>query len=355
MSPSLSAVVCSYNGAARLGRTLDALAAQTVHADLEIIVVDDASVDGTGDVARGHGITVIRHETNRGVSAARDTGLRAAKGRVVAFLDDDCEPGPRWAELLLGGYAEEGVAGVGGPVVPVTGDGFVSRFLERNNRHEPLELELTVSAALPYRLWLYLRRQWAAGRTAGRVAGGRRDVYAFSGGNMSFERERLLAAGGFDPRFRYAAEEEDLSRRLRRDDRLGRLVFVPEASVAHRYTPTTRGMLRRSLSYGRGAAMQYLKWPAVRPTVFPWPVLVAGLALAAVRWPAVAVAPVLLPLLLYPVGLRNAARGRIEALADPYLLMAQEACENVGFLHGLWAFRRMFAGDGTGRGGRQGT
>ncbi|TMR10943.1 glycosyltransferase family 2 protein [Nonomuraea turkmeniaca] len=350
MPPSLSVIVCSYNGAARIGRTLDALAAQTAHADLEIIVVDDASLDGTGDVARGHGVTVIRHETNRGAAAARDTGLRAAKGRVVAFLDDDCEPGPRWAELLLGGYAEEGVAGVGGPIVPVTGDGFLSRFLERNNRHEPLELELTVSAALPYRLWLYLRRQWA---TAG-AACGRRDVYAFSGGNMSFERERLLAAGGFDTRFRYAAEEEDLSRRLRRD-RPGRLVFVPDAPVAHRYTPTVRGMLRRSLAYGRGAAMQYLKWPAVRPTVFPWPVLVAGLALAAVLWPAVAVVPVLLPLLLYPVGLRNAVTGRIEALADPYLRIAQEACENAGFLHGLWAFRRMFAEDRTGRGGGQRT
>jgi glycosyltransferase involved in cell wall biosynthesis len=347
MRPSLSVVICSYNGAARLGRTLDAL---RPHPDLEIIVVDDASQDGTGDVARDHGATVIRHETNRGAAAARDTGLRAAKGRVVAFLDDDCEPSPRWAELLLDGYAEEGVAGVGGPIVPVTGDGFLPRFLERNNRHEPLELELTVSAALPYRLWLYLRRQWG---TAG-PARGRRDVHAFSGGNMSFERERLLAAGGFDTRFRYAAEEEDLSRRLRRDGP-GRLVFVPDAPVGHRYTPTVRGMLRRSLAYGRGAAMQYLKWPGVRPTLFPWPVLVAGLALAAFRWPALAVVAVLLPLPLYPVGLRNALAGRIEALADPYLRLAQEACENVGFLHGLWAFRRMFAGDRAGRGGGQST
>ncbi|MEV0828786.1 glycosyltransferase family 2 protein [Nonomuraea rubra] len=347
MPPSLSVVICSYNGAARLDRTLDAL---RTHPILEIVVVDDASHDGTGDVARDHGATVIRHERNRGAAAARDTGLRAAKGQVVAFLDDDCEPSPRWAELLLDAYAEEGVIGAGGPIVPVTGDGFLPRFLERNNRHEPLELELTVSAALPYRLWLYLRRQWG---TAG-PRRGRRDVHAFSGGNMSFERERLLAAGGFDTRFRYAAEEEDLSRRLRRD-RPGRLVFVPGATAGHRYTPTVRGLLRRSLAYGRGAAMQFLKWPGVRPTLFPWPVLVAGLALAAVRWPGLAVVAGLLPLLLYPVGLRNVPAGRIEALADPYLRLAQEACENVGFLHGLWAFRRMFAGDRAGRGGGQST
>jgi glycosyltransferase involved in cell wall biosynthesis len=341
MPPDLSVVIATYNGAARLGRTLDALAAQTV--PLEIIVVDDASGDGTGDVARAHGVTVLRHETNGGTSAARDTGLRAAKGRVVAFIDDDCRPGPRWAELLLAGYEEENVAGVGGPIVPVTGDGFLARFLERNNRHEPLGLELTVSAALPYRLWLYLRRQWGPARAAGE----RRDVYAFSGGNMSYERERLLAAGGFDTRFRYAAEEEDLSRRLRG----GRLVFVPEAPVAHRYTPTLRGLLRRSLAYGRGNAMQCLKWPGVRPTIFPWPLLVAALALASPLWPPAALIAILLPLLLYPVGLRHAAKGRLDALADPYLRLCQEACENVGFLRGLWAHRRMFAEDRTDRAG----
>ncbi|MFD0468449.1 glycosyltransferase family 2 protein [Nonomuraea thailandensis] len=91
MPPSLSVVICSYNGAARLGRTLDALRAHPV---LEVIVVDDGSQDATGDVARDHGATVVRHEENRGAAAARDTGLRAAKGQVVAFLDDDCEPSP---------------------------------------------------------------------------------------------------------------------------------------------------------------------------------------------------------------------------------------------------------------------
>ncbi|AQZ67456.1 putative glycosyltransferase [[Actinomadura] parvosata subsp. kistnae] len=348
MPASLSVVICSYNGAARLGRTLEALAAQTLHPDLEVIVVDDASHDGTGDVARAHAVTVLRHETNRGTAAARDTGLRAAKGRIVAFLDDDCEPGPRWAELLLAAYAEEGVAGAGGPIVPGAGNGYLPRFLERNNRHEPLELELTVSAALPYRFWLYLRRQWSRPGPPP----GRRDVHAFSGGNMSFERERLLAVGGFDTRFRYAAEEEDLSRRLRRD-RPGRLVLVPDAPVTHWYTPTVRGLLRRSLAYGRGAAMQYTKWPEVRPTLFPWPVLAAGLVLVSPAWPPAAIVAVVLPLLLYPVGLRHVLAGRIEALADPYLRIAQEACENIGFLHGLWAFRLMFAGDRAGRGGGQ--
>jgi GT2 family glycosyltransferase len=410
-SPRLAVVICSYDGAGRLGRTLAALAAQTVPAaDLEVIVVDDASDDGTADVARAHGATVLRHETNQGAPAARNTGLHAASAPIVAFLDDDCAPGPRWAELLLAAYAENAdtataaqenpsatagdrqpadenevrgiagdraagevaevahaagavrasgagakgvtgvagvagggrVAGVGGPIVPADGRGYVAGFLKRENRHEPLELELTVSTGLPYRLWLYLRRQWAAAGDASRDRRDPRDVHAFSGGNMSYERERLLAVGGFDARFRHASEEEDLARRLRAD-RPGRLVFVPGAEVTHHCAHNVRGLLRRSLAYGRGAAMQHLKWPSVRPTVFPWPFLVALLLLLATLWPPAALAAAALPPLLYPAGLRHAlTRRRLAALADPYLRLAQETCENIGFVHGWWAFRDMF-------------
>ncbi len=342
-SPRLGVVICSYNGADRLGRTLAALAAQTVPAaDLEIVVVDDASGDGTAEVARAHGATVLRHDTNRGAPAARNTGLRAASAPIVAFLDDDCAPCPRWAELLLAAYADHrdtGIAGAGGPIVPAHGGGYVAGFLERENRHEPLELELTVSTGLPYRLWLYLRRQWAP---AGNATRGPRDVHAFSGGNMSYQRDRLLAVGGFDERFRHASEEEDLARRLRAD-RPGRLVFVPGAEVTHHCAHNVRGLLRRSLAYGRGAAMQHLKWPTVRPTVFPWPFLVALLLLLATLWPPAALAAAALPPLLYPTGLRHAlTHRRPAALADPYLRLAQETCENIGFAHGWWAFRDTF-------------
>ncbi|WP_067829018.1 glycosyltransferase family 2 protein [Actinomadura kijaniata] len=337
MPPSLTVVLCSLNGADRIGRTLDALDAQTIRADLEIIVVDDGSADGTGDLARARGLTVLRHERNRGLSAARNTGARAAKAPVVAFLDDDCEPVPRWAELLLAGYDGHDVTGVGGPVVPVVaGTGFLARYVERNNRHEPLELELTTSQALPYRFWLYLRDQWRTPRP-----GPRRDVYSFTGGNMSFRRDALLEVGGFDERFRFGSEEEDLSRRLRRAGHT-RMVFDPEASLTHSFAPTPRGLLRRSLAYGRGNAIQYRKWSGVRPTLFPWPVLVLTLLVGSLRARPLAAVAALLPLVLYPRGLRDAVLGRTpEALLDPYLVLAQEASENVGFVRGAWAFRDM--------------
>lgn len=338
MTAVLTVVICSLNGAGRIGRALDAMDAQTIRDDLEVVVVDDGSTDGTGDLARARGLTVIRHDRNRGLSAARNTGMRAATAPIVAFIDDDCEPFPPWAELLMAGYADDGtgreVTGVGGPVVPITGSGFMARYVERNNRHEPLELELTASQALPYRFLLYLRNQWTT-----RPPKPRRDVYSFTGGNMSFRRDALLEVGGFDERFRFGSEEEDLSRRLRRTGR-DRLVFVPEAWLSHRFEPTLRSVLRRNIAYGRGNALQFRKWPGVRPTLFPWPVLVAMSLAASIRFWPLALTALVLPLLLYPGGLKNGVSRRTpEAFLDPYLQLTQETCENIGFLRGAWAFR----------------
>ncbi|WP_344834330.1 glycosyltransferase family 2 protein [Actinocorallia longicatena] len=339
--PEFTAVISSLDGAHRIGRALDALAAQTLGSRIEVIVVDDGSADDTAEIAQARGVKVIRHERNQGVSAARNTGMRAATAPVVAFLDDDCAPPPHWAEALLGGY-EDGVTGVGGPVVPTRGRGYLGRFVERNNRHQPQELALTVSAALPYRFYLYLRRQWTVPETPER-----QDVHALTGSNMSFRVAAMLEVGGFDPRFRFGAEEEDLTRRLRGLGN-GRMVSVRDACMPYTYEPSARDLLRRSVRYGRGNALHYCKWPEVRPTLFPWPFLVGLLLSAGTLNIGLALAGLLLPLVLYPGGVRGAKTLRSpEALLDPYVRLAQEACENFGFLQGAWRYRAYFAASGA--------
>src|SRR5690348_2879056 len=79
----LAVVICSLNGEAGVHRCLDALARQTIHGRLEVIVVDDGSTDATGDVARALGAKVIRHPVNRGLAAARNSGTRAASAPLV--------------------------------------------------------------------------------------------------------------------------------------------------------------------------------------------------------------------------------------------------------------------------------
>lgn len=334
MLADLSVVICSLNGAAGVDRCLHALAAQK-DVDLEVIVVDDGSTDATSETARGHSVTVIRHETNRGLAAARNTGLRATSAPIVAFLDDDCEPEPEWARELLEAY-EDGVIGVGGDVLPYAPEGFMLGYLRRNNPLLPLEINLARSEKLLYRLYLYLRQQWLPEERHDK-----RDVYSLVGANMSFRRT-IFRETGFDERFRFGAEDLDMCMRLSREFPDARLIVNPSARVKHHFVPTLHDTLRRSRNYARGCARLYRKWPSIRPTIFPGPVLVLCVLLASIFFPALLVPAVLLPHLMYPKGIRLAvARRQLASVLDAYVQLAAETCGNVGYLQGLWQFRHL--------------
>lgn len=91
--PLVSVVMPTFNRARLLDRAIRSVLNQT-YRKLEIIVVDDAARDNTLDVVKAihdDRVRYIRHDTNRGGSAARNTGIRAAKGEYIAFLDDDDE------------------------------------------------------------------------------------------------------------------------------------------------------------------------------------------------------------------------------------------------------------------------
>ena len=120
---AVSVVVCSRNG----GRTLRerARTAGLDYPDYEVIVVNDGSTDNTEAIAREYDVRVITTE-NRGLSSARNTGMEAATGEIVAYVDDDARPDPHWLTYLAATFLHSNHAGVGGPNLAPPGDGLVA-------------------------------------------------------------------------------------------------------------------------------------------------------------------------------------------------------------------------------------
>ena len=101
-SPRVSVVVASYNGERTLNACLNSLE-ELDYPDFEVILVDDGSNDATPEIARLHPkARYLRHQKNLGLSAARNTGIAAATGEIVAFTDSDCRADENWLNYLAG-------------------------------------------------------------------------------------------------------------------------------------------------------------------------------------------------------------------------------------------------------------
>lgn len=95
----VSVVIAAHNQRERLRLVLSGLASQTFSGQLEVVVVDDGSTDGTGDLLDAYEhipIKVIPLNTNVGRCRARNIGIAEARGDLIAFLDGDALPGPDW-------------------------------------------------------------------------------------------------------------------------------------------------------------------------------------------------------------------------------------------------------------------
>jgi GT2 family glycosyltransferase len=174
--------------------------------EFEVLVVDDGSNDGTREfLARQSDVRTVRQQW-RGLAAARAVGLRASRGDIVAFIDDDAEADPHWLELLVSAIQRDGVGMVGGRVRTAPKRELLARIGPTG------EVEWSGFDAV----------------TKGEVA-----VDFVPGGSMAVWRHLVDQAGGFDLEYTKSAwrEETDLCVRIMR---LGhRILYVPDASIDH--------------------------------------------------------------------------------------------------------------------------
>jgi O-antigen biosynthesis protein len=226
-APRVSVLICTYNGARTLGETCAAVAALD-YPDVEVIVVDDGSTDDSAAIAEGYGFRVISTE-NRGLSSARNTALGAAGGEIVAYIDDDAMPDPHWLRYLVDTFARTDFVAVGGPNLPVPGDGAVADAVAAAPGN-PIHVLITD-----------------------------REAEHIPGCNAAFRTDALRESGGFDPRFRTAGDDVDICWRLQ--DHGHRIGYAPAAVVWHHRRTTLGGYLRQQRGYGRAEALLERKWP----------------------------------------------------------------------------------------------
>ncbi len=225
--PRISVVLCSYNGARTIRECLDGLLALE-YPNFEVIVVDDGSTDATAAIAAEYPFRLIR-TPNRGLSSARNTGMRTASGDILAYIDDDAIPDPHWLTYLAAAFLGSDHAGVGGPNIPPAGDGFVADCVAQAPGG-PIHVLLSDKKA-----------------------------EHIPGCNMAFRKAALEAIGGFDARFRTAGDDVDLCWRLQ--ERGWTLGFTGAAMVWHHRRKTVRAYWRQQVGYGRAEALLERKWP----------------------------------------------------------------------------------------------
>ncbi|SRR6266540_5163185 len=247
--PSVSVVVCAWTEDRwhQLNRALDSVLRQEPAADEVLLVVDYNSTLGRRVRESRRDIVVLDNARTRGLSGARNTGLHAAGGDVVVFLDDDAEAGPGWLAAHLAHYAAPAVVGVGGEVLP--------RWLGARPRWFPGEFGWVVGCT------------WT-GLAASTVAVVRNPI----GANMSFRRLAALECGGFDEglgrRGNGGAGAEETELAIRATARgFGHVVHDPAARVVHD-VPAERArwayFRRRCVAEGRSkAAMVRRTGPAL--------------------------------------------------------------------------------------------
>jgi GT2 family glycosyltransferase len=207
----VSVVIVNYEGRGRLGRTVQAVLAQT-GVVVEIIVVDNASTDESWREAEGsEHVTIVRNSENVGFGRACNQGAAQATGEYLVFLNPDCRPAPEWASNLVD--AAESESSVGAVQALILYEGREGVNTSGNRAHYlgfswmPLGIEPVSDE--PY------------------------EIATGCGASLLVLRERFEAVGGFwDELFLYH-EDFDLCWRLRL--RGWRILLAPKAIAFHEY------------------------------------------------------------------------------------------------------------------------
>lgn len=201
----------------------------------EILVVDDGSTDGTGAIVKG--LKAIKnlkyfYQPHRGLSEARNLGVKSARGKIVAFIDDDCVADKNWVSLIVKTYRRSSpkVGGIGGQVFVGT---YKKNIIARAGQ-----------AMLNYSVSRHKKGN---------------EVLFLLGSNFSFRKEVLNKIGYFDRDFRTAGDDTEFAWRLVKAGY--KLIYEPKIKVEHFQRNTLISFWKQNIEYGTSLCLSKRKHP----------------------------------------------------------------------------------------------
>lgn len=210
MDKKVSIVICTYNRAPFLDRTLHSLK-NLSYKNFEVIVINGPSTDNTNDVlAKYEKAIKIGHNPEANLSISRNMGIKMSSGEIVAFIDDDAIPSKNWLGEILPLYATDDIGGAGGKVLH-------GEYAQFENGYLDIWGEVTDFAAEPQNF------NDPNGDTFNRMMGT----------NSTFLKKALIDVGGFDEYYEYFHDETDLCVRIIKKGY--KILHHPHAIVHHEF------------------------------------------------------------------------------------------------------------------------
>ncbi|HVN63505.1 MAG TPA: glycosyltransferase, partial [Candidatus Binataceae bacterium] len=225
--PMVSVVICAYNAERTMRPCLESLR-KLDYPNFEVVIVDDGSRDRTAEISADFPEFRLIRQPNKGLSVARNVGMHAARGEIIAYTDSDCVVDPHWLTLMIRTLTEKNFDGCGGP------------------NYAPHEEERMAACCA------------ASPGAPCHVLVGEDRAEHLAGCNMVFKKSALLKIGGFDPQFTAAGDDVDICWRLL--DAGFRLGFCPAAFVWHFRRNTIKAYYGQQRGYGRAEALLYPRY-----------------------------------------------------------------------------------------------
>ncbi len=306
--PRISVIIPVHNGQETIAKCLDSILSLD-HSSFEVIIVDDGSTDGTAEICRSYNKVRLIGVDRGGPSRARNVGIVAAHGELVAFTDGDCVVESNWLTELETGFGRPEIAGVGGDQKSPDDETWMGRRIQEFLKCIGFMTE-------------YIK----TGTTV-------RETEHNPSCNVMYRKSVLEEVGGFDEAL-FPSEDVDMDLRIRRRGCL--LLYNPEAVVGHYRPRSYQGFASMMRRYG--ASQRYLvkKYGFFRKLhyvplllMFTFAVTVGLLTWQPDLCPVILV-PALVVILWFWAKTRHAGK----TFQFTYLLLVTLICWNWGFLSG---------------------